>query len=57
MPSSPSTERLTKKLHEKVTDGYCKIGCLIVPQKFEKITVKDVNIQKQEIEVCGRKMN
>ena len=37
MPTSPSTKRVTEKLHKKIADGYYKIGCLIVSQKFEKI--------------------
>ena len=57
MPTSPSTKRVTEKLHEKIADGYYKIGCLIVPQKFEKITLKDEKIQKEEIEVCGRNIS
>ena len=57
MPTSPSTKRVTERLHEKIADGHYKIGCLIVPQKFEKITLKDGKIQKEEIEVCGRKIN
>ena len=57
MPTSPSTKRVTEKLHEKIADGYYKIGCLIVPQKFEKITLKDEKIQKEEIEKCGRNIS
>ena len=57
MPTSPSTKRVTEKLHEKIADGYHNIGCLVIPQKFEKITLKDGKIQKEEIEVCGRKIN
>ena len=57
MPTSPSTKRVTENLHEKIADEYYKIGCLIVPQKFEKITLKDGKIQKEEIEVYGRKIN
>ena len=47
MPTSPSTKRVTEKLHEEIADGYYTIGCLIVPQKFEKITLKDGKIQKR----------
>ena len=57
MSTSPSTQRVTENLHEKIADGYYKIGCLIVPQKFKKITLKDGKIQKEGIEVCGRKNN
>ena len=57
MPTSPSTKRVTEKLHEKIADRYYEIGSFIVPQKFEKNTLKDGKIQKEEIEVCGRKIN
>ena len=57
IPTSPSTKRVTEKLHETIADGYYKLDYLIVPQKFEKITLKDGKIQKEEIEVCGRKIN
>ena len=57
MPTSPSTKTVTENLQEKIADGYYKIGCLIVPQKFEKVTLKDGKIQNEEIEVCGRKIN
>ena len=57
MPTSPSTKRVTEKLHEKIADGYYQIGCFIVPQKFKKITLRDWKIQKEKIEVCGRKIN
>ena len=57
MLTSPSTKKVTERLHEKIADGHYKIGCLIVPQKFEKITLKDGKIQKEEIDVCGRKIN
>ena len=33
------------------------MDCLIVPQKFENITLKDGKMQKEETEVCGRKIN
>ena len=56
MPTFPYTKRVTERLHEKIADGHYKIGCLIVPQKFLKITLKDGEIQKEEIEVCGRKL-
>ena len=57
IPTSPSTKRVTEKLHEKIVDGYYKTGCLIVPQKFEKNTLKDGKTEKEEIEVCGRKIS
>ena len=57
MPTSPSTKRITENLHEKIADGHYRIGCLIVPQKFERITLKDGKIQKEEIEMCGIKLN
>ena len=45
MPTSPSTKRVTEKLNEKISDGYYKIGCFRVPQKFEKITIQNGKIQ------------
>ena len=57
IPTSPSTKRVTEKVHEKIADGYYKTGCLIVSQKFEKNTLKDEKTEKEEIEVCGRKIS
>ena len=57
IPTSPSTKRVIEKLHETIADGYYKLDYLIVPQKFEKITLKDGKIQKEEIEVSGRKIS
>ena len=45
MPTSPSTKRVTEKLNEKISDGYYKVGCFRVPQKFEKITLQNGKIQ------------
>ena len=54
MATSPSTKRVTGNLHEKIADGHYRVGCLIVPPKFEKITLKDGKIQKEVIEVAEK---
>ena len=49
VPSGPSTKEVTKKLKEKIKDGTYKIGDLIVPQKFEKISLREETQIKEEI--------
>ena len=56
VPSGPSTKKVTEKLKEKIKDGTYKIGDLIVPQKFEKISLREETLIKEEILVSGRKI-
>ena len=56
VPSGPSTKKVTEKLREKIKDGTNKIGDLIVPQKFEKISLREETLIKEEILVSGRKI-
>ena len=56
VPSRPSTKKVNEKLKEKIKDGTYKIGDLIVPQKFEKISLREETLIKEEILVSGRKI-
>ena len=49
VPSGPSTKEVTEKLKEKIKDGTYKIGDLIVPQKFEKTSLREETQIKEEI--------
>ena len=56
MPTSTSTKRMTEKLHEKIVYEYLKVVALKFLKNEKKSALKDGNIQKKEIEVCGRKL-
>ena len=56
MPTSTSTKRMTEKLHEKIVYEYLKLVALKFLKNAKKSALKDGNIQKKEIEVCGRKL-
>ena len=47
--SGPSAKEVTKKLKAKIKDGTNKIGDLIVPQKFEQISLREETQIKEEI--------
>ena len=51
VPSGPSTKEVTEKLKEKIKDGTYNIGDLIAPQKFEKISLREETLIKEEISV------
>ena len=57
MPTSTSTKRVTEKLHEKIVYEYLKLVVLKFLKNAKKSALKDGNMQKEEIEVCGRKIN
>ena len=56
MATSPSTKRVTESLHEKIADGHYKVGCLIVPTKFEKITLKMGKYKKWKLKCVAEKL-
>ena len=55
-PSGPSTKKFTEKLKEKIRDGTCKVGDLIVPQKILKNCLREETLAKEEVLIDGRKM-
>ena len=56
VPSGPSTKKITEKLKEKIKDGTYKIGDLIVPPKFEKISLREEKlVEKFPCVILGKK--
>ena len=55
-PGGPSTKKFTENLKEKIRDGTCKVGDLIVPQKILKNCLREETLAKEEILIDDRKM-
>ena len=56
VPSGPSTKKITEKLKVKIKDGTYKIGDLIVPPKFEKISLREEKlVEKFPCVILGKK--
>ena len=56
VPEECTTEELIIELKKQLDAEVYTLGELIVPQKFEKITMIDNKLEKEEIEVKGRKI-
>ena len=52
-----SKSRNERKLKEKNKDGTYKIGSMIVPQKYQRTVFNGDKIEKEIVEVSGRKIN
>ena len=52
-----SKSRNERKLKEKNKDGTYKIGSMIVPQKYQCTVFNGDKIEKEIVEVSGRKIN
>ena len=57
LPVDESNEEVTERLREKIKNGEYTIGELIVPQKFIKTTLCGNRIEKEEVEISGRKID
>ena len=55
IPEECSNEELMSQVKKQVDEEVYTLGELIVPQKFEKLTMIDNKLQTEEIEVEGRK--
>ena len=57
LPTEESTEEINKQLNEKIEQGIYKLGELIIPQVYEKVTLQNNKLTTQEIEIRGRRVN
>ena len=55
MPCEPTTEEVVKFLKEQIMSGDYSMGEIIVPQKFQKLTVDHGEVKVVDIVVSGRK--
>ena len=56
IPIEETNEDVMKQLKNKIENGDYTLGELIVPQNFEKISLKDGQLIKEEVVVKGRKI-
>ena len=56
-PVDESNEEVTERLREKIKNGEYTTGELIVPQRFIKTTLCGNRIEKEEVEISGRKID
>ena len=64
IPTGISTKNITEELKGKFADGTCRIGSLIIPQRFEKTVLQNGKIYRLEcfryiweVNVSGRKID
>ena len=57
IPTEIPTAEITKKMKQQIDHGIYKIGELIVPQTFQKISIKNGQLTQEEIQVQGRKIS
>ena len=55
-PMEETNEEVQKQLMEKIKKGIYHTGNLIVPQKYEKVILKNGQLLNEEIQVSGRKI-
>ena len=56
VPVDQSNSQVTKQLKEKIEKGIYKVGDLIVPQEFKKLTINQRNIAAENVRKSGRKI-
>ena len=57
IPTEIPTAEITKKMKQQIDHGIYKIEELIVPQTFQKISIKNGQLTQEEIQVQGRKIS
>ena len=55
-PVEQTNQQILKQLKEKITMGVYQVDDLIVPQEFQKVSVKAGNIVTEKIFISGRKI-
>ena len=55
-PKEEKNKEVQKQLMEKIKKGLYQTGNLIVPQKYEKVILKNGQLLTEEIQVSGRKI-
>ena len=56
MPVDETNEEITQNLKEKIKSGEYTLGEMIIPQKFIKTTMTGNTLEKEEVEISGRKI-
>ena len=56
IPVEKSNKTVKRKLREQIDSGRYNLGIPIIPQKFEKTSVKDNKIITEEVVTEGRKI-
>ena len=56
MPADVPVKKLKPILNDKISTGEVDIGTLIVPQTFEKTSVKNSDVVTEEVQIEGRKI-
>ena len=57
MPMEIPTAEITKKIRQYIDQCIYKIEELILPQTFEKISIKNGQLASKKIQVQGRKIS
>ena len=52
----PTNDEVNTSLKEKIENGEYHLGDLIVPQTFEKLSIKNGKIKREDIKIEGRKI-
>ena len=55
VPVEDDNNKIKENLAQKIESGIYNIGKIIVPQKFEKVVLKDDDIIKEIVEISGKK--
>ena len=56
MPPDVPAKKLKHILNDKISTGEVDIGTLVVPQTFEKTSVKNKDVVTEEVQIKGRKI-
>ena len=48
---------MKENLRKKIKDGTSNIGSVIFPQKYQRTVLNEVEIEKEIVEILGRKIN
>ena len=57
IPTEETNEEMKENLRKKIKDGAYNIGYMIVPQKYQRTVLNGDKIEKEIVEISGRKIN
>ena len=57
IPTEETNEEMKENLRKKIEDGTYNIGDMIVPQKYQRAVLNGDKIEKEIVEISGRKIN
>ena len=55
LPTEATNLDVQQNLYKKIENGEYKIGQLIVPQEFQKLTIKNDKVLTEKVVITGRK--